>query len=132
MPNIDGGMNAAYAAFRWHMACPLCKKAEGAITVKETETNGTRQSEVICKDCGSLGKMNYLFDFACPSGITEIEHGKAAAILFSMWFVDNPPDAVQQLAAVARRHELQSGDDGDSGAPCPTCGRSGEIGSAAD
>jgi hypothetical protein len=120
--------NAAVASARWHMKCPLCNKAEGAISFKEhskSQPGGpglAMSTEIICENCGSLGRMNYGFDFACPSGITEIEHGKAAAILFSMHLKDNPPDAIQQLGAIANRSVESGHDDGDAGTPCFNCG----------
>lgn len=125
MPNQDGGMSAALASARWHMKCPLCKQAEGVLTFPEIKNKDGQAvgTKLTCAKCGVLGKAPYTFDFACPTGITEIEHGKAAAILFAMWLVDNPPDVVQQLAAVHSR-ALQSGDDGDAGTTCPTCGSS--------
>ena len=89
-------MSASLASARWHMRCPLCKEAEGVITFKEmgAVNNLGHQygdgTEITCETCGVLGKSPLLFDFACPSGITEIEHGRAAAILFAMWLRDNP------------------------------------------
>ena len=126
MPNIDGGQSASYASARWHMKCPLCKKAEGALQFKEVaKSQGTGLAtftEIICETCGSLGKSPMQFDFACPSGITEIEHGKAAAILFAMYLKDNPPDVIQQLGAVHSRSVESENDDGDAGTTCFNCG----------
>jgi len=123
MPNMDFN-SPALATARWHMECPLCLKAKGSISFKESiPASGT---EIICERCGLLGVSDYVFDWAIPPGVTSVEHGQAASILFSMWLKDNPPDAVTQLAAVANRPPaLQSGDEyGDARTPCPTCGRS--------
>jgi transcription elongation factor Elf1 len=114
MPNFDKDSATTLAA-RYYLRCPLCRQAEGAVMLDQ---NGG-QIHVTCKQCGQLGVLKDYYDWACPAGISALEQGKSVAVVLQVMLADNPPDAVTQLGAIARRTTaLQSGD----GNCCPTCG----------
>ncbi len=102
MPNI-GFPSIAFA--RYHLECPLCKKDKGTVSI--TEPDG-EHINLECKTCGNLGTITeFAWDWATPSGITLRDHGRDAAELLTIWLHDNPPSAVTQLGAVARRAEAE-------------------------
>lgn len=101
---------AAVAHARYALECPLCNKAKGQVLITErrhTQTSFGGFLHVECKDCGPLGQTEIEWDWASPAGTRLSDHGRDAAEVLTVWLMDHPPPAVDQLAAIARRAEAK-------------------------
>ena len=98
MANFDWSVAAAA---RYHLVCPLCKEGHGHVEIEECG----RTLRVTCKTCGKLGDTTWEWDFAVPSGISQDHHGQSLGRILTVWFKDNPPDAITTLGAIGRRAE---------------------------
>lgn len=112
--NDDDGNSEALLAARYHLACPLCKKAKGQVLISERAVTTHVTTHLACKTCGDLGTIDWTWDWATPSGLSARDHGLAAAEIITVRLSDNPPNVVTQLAALARRSALESLDLGES------------------
>ncbi len=95
---------------RYHLECPLCNRAKGQVLITEQDRAPNGMGGYLrmeCKTCGPLGQTEIEWDWAVPAGTRISEHGRDAAEMLTVWLVDHPPPAVDQLAAVARRAEAE-------------------------
>ena len=116
MSNFNYG---AAASARYHLECPICSLSKGEVKIEETASAAECRLKLTCKTCGNLGTTDFDLDFAVPSGISPSEHGKSIGEILTVWLKDNPPPAVDQLAAVGRKavDEIEAGPITE----CPKC-----------